>query len=184
MLIDESGLLMAPLLRRTWAPKGQTPVLRQQGAHRQKVSLCAALWLSANRQRLGLFYQSLVNGYFDNGRVAAFLEALLAKLKGQRLVVLWDGGTMHKGAPIRTLLAKHAHRLTLERLPAYAPMLNPVEPLWSWLKYGRLCNFAPPNAHELNARVRAELRVIQRSQPQLRNLFHASELPLPRALII
>ena len=184
MLIDESGLLMAPLLRRTWAAKGKTPVLSQQGAHRQKVSLCAALWLAANRQKLGLFCQSLVNGYFDNVRVAAFLEALLARLKGQRLIVLWDGGTMHKGAPIRTLLAKHAARLTLERLPAYAPMLNPVEALWSWLKYGRLANFAPHDAQELDARVRAELRLIQHSQPKLRNLFHASELPLPRALII
>ena len=100
MLIDESGLLMAPLLRRTWAPKGETPVLHQQGAHRQKVSLCAALWLSPRWERLGLFCRRLVNGYFDNTQVALFLEGLLAKLKGQRLIVLWDGGTMHKGAPI------------------------------------------------------------------------------------
>ena len=183
MLIDESGLLMAPLLRRTWAPQGRTPALHQQGAHRQKVSLCAALWLSPDRARLGLFCQRLVNGYFDNVRVAAFLEGLLAKLKDQRLVVLWDGGTMHKGAPIRTLLAKHPGRLSLERLPAYAPMLNPVEPLWSWLKYGRLANFAPRDAHELDARIAVELRAIQHSQPQLRNLFHASQLPLPRTLI-
>ena len=126
----------------------------------------------------------MVNGYFDIVEVAALLEALLAKRKDQRLIVLWDGGTMHKGAPIRALLARHAGRLTLERLPAYAPMLNRVEPLWIWLKYGRLCNFAPHDAHEPNERIRTELRVIQRSQPQLRNLFHASQLPLPRALII
>ena len=174
---------MAPLLRRTWAPRGQRPTLLQRGQHRQKVSLCAALWLSPGRQHLGLFYQSLVNGYFDNVRVAVFLEALLAKLKGQRLVVLWDGGTMHKGEPIRALLAKHAPRLTLERLPAYAPMLNPVEPLWSWLKYGRLCNFAPHDARELDTRIAIELRAIQRNQPRLQNLFHASQLPLPRALL-
>ena len=183
MLIDESGLLMAPLLRRTWAPRGQRPVLQQAGAHRQKVSLCAALWLSPERRRLGLFCQRLVNGYFDNVRVAAFLETLLGRLAGQRLVVLWDGGTMHKGEPIRTLLAKYAGRLTLERLPAYAPMLNPVEPLWGWLKYGRLCNFAPRDAHELDARIAVELRSIQRSQRSLRNLFPASQLPLPRALL-
>ena len=184
MLIDESGLLMAPLLRRTWAPKGKTPVLHQQGAHRQKVSLCAALWLSPDRARLGLCYRSLVNAYFDNVQVACFLEALLARLQGQRLVVLWDGGTMHKGAPIRALLARQAGRLSLERLPSYAPMLNPVEPLWSWLKYGRLSNFAPHDADELDARVRAELRTIQHSQPKLRQLFRASQLPLPRTLLI
>ena len=139
--------------------------------------------MSPDRTRLGLCYQRLVNAYFDNVRVAACLEALLTKLRGQRLIVLWDGGTMHKGMPIRALLAKHPGRLSLERLPAYAPMLNPVEALWSWLKDGRLCNFAPHDAHELDARIAAELRSIQRSQPQLRNLFHASQLPLPRTLI-
>ena len=62
-------------------------------------------------------------------------------------------------------------------------MLNPVEPLWSWLKYGRLVNFAPHDAHELDARIAVELRSIQRSQRALQNLFHASQLPLPRTLL-
>ena len=70
--------------------------------------------------------------------------------------------------------------LSLERLPADAPMRNPGEPLWSWLKDGRLVNFAPHDAHALDARITVELRSIQRSQRALRNLFHASQLPLPR----
>ena len=78
---------------------------------------------------------------------------------------------MHKGAPIRALLTRYAGRLTLERLPACAPRLNPVEPLWSWLKYGRLPNFAQHDAHELDAKITGELRSIQRSQRTLRNLF-------------
>ena len=183
MFVDESGLLMAPRLRRTWALRGQRPRLWQQGVHRQKVSLCAALWLSADRQRLGLFYRALVNAYFDNVQVAAFLEALLAKRRDERLIILWDGGNLPRGAPIQTLLGNHPSRLTLERLPAYAPMLNPGEPLWSWLKYGRLANFAPYDARTLARRIHTELRVIQHSPPRLRNLFHASQLPLPRSLL-
>ena len=80
-----------------------------------------------------MFSQRLINGYFTHARVALFLEALLAKFSGQRLVVLWDGSTMHKGESIRVLLGRHPGRLALERLPAYAPMLNPIEPLWIWL---------------------------------------------------
>jgi hypothetical protein len=59
-------------------------------------------------------------------------------------------------------------------------MLNPVEWLWSWLKWERLSNFAPLDVRELNARVIAELATKQDDQEFLRNLFHASELPLPR----
>lgn len=183
MLIDESGLLMAPLVRRTWAPRGQTPRLVQQGAGtRQKVSVSAALWLSPRRDRLGLYCQTLVNGYFDNWHSAAFLEALLHDRAG-RFVVIWDGGSMHQGDPIDQLTVHFADRLVLERLPPYAPMLNPVEWLWSWLKYSRLNNFAPRDAVQLNERILSELSAVRDDQRFLRNLFHASDLPLPRALL-
>jgi DDE superfamily endonuclease len=181
-LIDESGLLMAPLVRRTWAPRGHTPDFVQQGGPRQKVSVAAALWLSPRRDRLGLYSKTLVNGYFDNWYVAAFLEAMLRDLGG-RFVVVWDGGPMHKGDPINQLLGHFTDRLCLEALPPWAPMLNPTEPLWAWLKYDRLCNYAPHDAVELDDRVVAELAAAGSDQGFLKGLYHASELPLPRTLL-
>jgi transposase len=181
-VIDESGLLMAPLVRRTWAPRGQTPLLRQRGKHREKVSVAAAVWLPPRRDRLGFFFRTLVNAYFNNARSAPFLEALLEELGG-RLVVVWDGENMHKGDPIRELLGRVGDRLRLERFPPYAPMLDPVEPIWSWLKYGRLCNFAARDAAQLNEEVVAELTALGKDQGLLRRLFHASDLPLPRTLL-
>ena len=182
-MIDESGLLMAPLVRRTRAPRGQTPELAQRCAQREKVSVAAALWLSPLRDRLGLFARTLVNDYFDTWYSAAFLEALLQELPG-RVVVVWDGGSMHKGDPIAQLQALMADRLSLERFPPYAPQLCPVEPLWSWLKFSRLCNFAPQDAIELDGRVVAELSAIQDNQELLRSFWHASDLPLPRPLTL
>src|SRR6185437_10698139 len=117
-LIDESGLMMGPLVRRTLAPRGQTPSLAQRGAHRQKVSIAAAVWLSPRRDRLGLYYHTLPDGYFDNWYVTAFVEAMLKDLGG-RFVVVWDGGNMHKGEPIDSLAAHFADRLSLERLPPF-----------------------------------------------------------------
>jgi putative transposase len=180
-LIDESGLLMAPLVRRTWAPRGQTPQLLQRCAHREKVSVAAALWLSPDRNRMGLFFQTLVNAYFNNRNVAAFLRVLAGKLAGP-VLVLWDGGGLHQGDPIRELL-RHHPALHLEKLPPYAPMLNPVEPVWGWLKYGRLDNFAPQDVRQLNQRILTELVPLRRDQARLKNFFHASDLPLPRALL-
>jgi transposase len=89
---------------------------------------------------------------------------------------------MHKGEPIESLAAHFADRLSLERFPPFAPTLNPVEPLWSWLKWERLSNFAPYDVHELDRRVIRELESKRSDQTFLRNLFHASELPLPRTL--
>jgi putative transposase len=180
-LIDESGLLMAPLVRRTWAPRGRTPDLDQCGT-RHKVSVAAALWLSPRRERLGLYFQTLPDGYFDNWYVAAFLEAMLQELEG-RFVVVWDGGTMHRGDPIRQLTSHFATRLSLEALPPWAPTLNPVDTLWGWLKYDQLCNFAPRDVLQLNERVIAELAGIREDQTFLRNLYHGSELPIPRTLL-
>jgi transposase len=181
-LIDESGLLMAPLVRRTWAPRGQTPVLVQKSGTREKVSVAAALWVSPRHDRLGLFSGTLVNGYFNNWYSAAFLEALLQELTG-RVIVIWDGGTMHKGDPIRQLVDHFADRLCLEKLPPYAPMLNPIEFLWSWLKYSRLNNFAPRDAIQLNERVVAELAAIQKDQGLLESFVHATSLPLRLTLL-
>ena len=103
-------------------------------------------------------------------------------LDGQ-FVVVWDGGSMHKGDPIQRLTDHFVDRLCLESLPPWAPMLNPTEPLWGWLKYDRLCNYAPHDAAELDGRVVAELAAVKDDQQFLRALYHASELPLPRALL-
>jgi transposase len=181
-LVDESGLLMAPLARRTLAPRGRTPELVQKSGTREKVSVAAAVWLSPRRDRLGLYSHTLADGYFDSWYMAAFLEAMLKDLSG-RFVVVWDGGPMHKGDPIRDLISHFAGRLDLERLPPYAPMLNPVESLWCWLKWGRLNNLGSRDAAALDARVIAELAKVREDQAFLRNLFRASDLPLPRALL-
>lgn len=173
---------MAPLARRTWAPRGQTPKLMQKGGPREKVSVAAALWLSPRRDHLGLYTQTLPGGYFDSWHMAAFLEAMLGELPG-RFVVVWDGGPMHKGDPIRDLIDHFSDRLCLEKLPPYAPMLNPVEFLWSWLKWERLSDFGPRDAQEIDGRAIAELAAVRDDQVFLRNLFHASDLPLPRALL-
>lgn len=181
VLIDESGLLMAPLVKRTWALRGDRPQLLQKGKHREKVSLAAALWLAPKRDRIGLMCQTLINEYFNNEKVASFLETLLRELP-HPLVVLWDRGNMHKGDPIRAEVARFQPRLSLELLPPWAPMLDPVEPIFSWLKYGRLSNYAPANAHDLNKMVLAELATIQTDQQRLRDFWHASNLPLPKPL--
>ena len=182
MLLDESGLLMAPLRRRSWALCGHPPPIREKVGHREKVSVAGALWLTPQRDRLSFAFQTLVNGYFNNVAVAEFLCGALQWLS-EPLVVVWDSGSMHKGGPLNELVAQSQGRLEMERLPAHAPELNPLEQVWSWLKYSRLCNFPPHDARQLNEAIVRELDPIREDQKRLRSFFHASDLPLPRTLL-
>lgn len=181
--VDESGVLMAPLVRRSWAPRGHPPTLFQKGrGNHEKVSIAAAIWYRTRPTRLELFFKTLTNEYFDNYLSACFLEVMLVEIP-KPIIVVWDGGNMHKGDYIRSLQERYGKDLQLEKLPSYAPMLNPVELLWNWLKYDRLCNFAPANAEELNKRVIETLDSIRTNQVLLTSFFEGSEMPVPRSLL-
>ena len=177
MLIDESGFLLNPVVRRTWARQGHTPVLPSWGRHRDKVSVIAAIGVAPQRRRLGLFFHTDAKHYIDAPAVAGFLRSLLRQLRG-RVIVLWDGGTNHKGPFIRAVGADFP-RLHLERLPAYAPDLNPVEFLWSHLKHGCMPNFIPQDVQHLDQVVQAHLRAAGQSPGLLKQLWKGSKLPFP-----
>jgi transposase len=62
------------------------------------------------------------------------LKQLRRVLGGQKATVLWDGLGAHRSHAMRAFLATQRDWLVVERMPAYAPDLNPVEALWSNLK--------------------------------------------------
>jgi putative transposase len=181
--VDESGFLMSPLVRRTLALIGQTPQLihkvRHAGRGRDKVSVIAALTMSPKVARLGLYFSSLINGYYDSFTVAWFVRQLLRHLRGP-VIVVWDGGPMHRGPEIRQLQADFP-RLELTSLPAYAPDLNPVECVWSYLKWGKLPNHTAADSEELEQMIFDELHNIRHHHDFLKGFWQGSELPLSEA---
>lgn len=178
MVIDESGLLLLPLVRRTLAPRGHTPVLTVKASHRDKLSLIAGLTLSPRRRRVGLHYRGYAKQSVNQVRTAAFLKQLLRQVRGP-IVVLWDRGSMHRGPALRALLDKHP-RLSVEQLPPYAPELNPVEQLWNHLKYDDLANYAPYDVAELATTARKYLERTRPNQHRLKKFFDATPLISPR----
>jgi transposase len=96
-----------------------------------RVSAISAVTVSPQRHRCG-FYAHLHVDNITHVEVAIFLRLLLRHLRGH-IVLLWDGGPIHRGPDVVTLLARHP-RLHVERFPAYAPELNPDEWAWSHLK--------------------------------------------------
>ena len=178
MLIDETGLLLNPLVRRSWAVRGKTPVIGGDGGHRRKVSVIGAVSVSPAARRPGLYFATLPDGYFTAEKVVAFLRDLLRHLRGN-VVVVWGRGPYHRGPVIRKFL-KRNRRLRLELLPAYAPELNPVEAVWGWLKYGELANFVPDDLDQLDDEVIDRLIELKFDPDLLRGLWDASDLPFPK----
>lgn len=177
MFTDESGLLMAPLRRTTLAPRGHTPALPVRGRHREKVSVAAALWKTPGRGLARVHYRTYPNGHVGAGSYAEFLEELLERrLPRGPAVVVHDGGTTHRGEPVESLADDFDRLLGLHLLPPYAPMLNPVEQLWDWLKYDELPNFAPEDVPHLDAAINDRLFGLHHDQPRLRTFLASTPL--------
>ncbi len=172
---DESGFLLLPLVRRTLAPRGQTPLLLHRARQRDKVSAAAALTLSPVQGHVGLHFQTYPNQYINNDAYARFLRGLLWKIP-HPLVVVHDGGSMHKGDPLRELCSAFP-RLDLNPLPPYAPDYNPVEHLWNFEKDKELANFVPNDVHSLDSTVSGCLQKVRHDQNRLRSFFAATPLP-------
>ncbi len=130
---DEAGFYLLPARVRTYAPRGQTPVLRMP-LTRNHLSAISALTAS------GRVLMQVQAKAFRGPQVVRFLKHLLQHLPG-KLLVIWDGAPIHRSKVVKQFLADGgAERMWLEQLPAYAPELNPVEGIWRYLKRVRLRN--------------------------------------------
>jgi hypothetical protein len=147
VVFDESAVSLIPPVRRTWSRRGTTPVLRHRLAWK-KASMAAALgfWPDGTKARLCFHLQP---DSYDTDSLIGVLEQLAGFYREQRVVLLWDGLSSPWSYKMRAHLATQRDWLTVERLPAYAPELNPVEGLWANLKGGELANFAGDSLAEV-----------------------------------
>ena len=166
--------MLQPVVRRTWAPRGQTPI-HYSWDRRDRLSVISALTVSPVRRRLGLYFD-----VFDHNIKAddatPFIEALLEHFpKG--IILVWDRWMVHRSTGKR-LESRFRKRLILEWLPAYAPELNPVEQVWNRTKYADLANFIPQDVRHLRQAVRKSLRKSRSQQSLLRSFFKHTKLSL------
>ncbi|MGW2189387.1 IS630 family transposase [Streptomyces sp. NPDC001719] len=137
----ESGVSLLPRIRRTYAPRGRTPVLRHR-LNRERASMAAALGYHATDPARGprLCFH-LKPGSYNTASLTEVLEQVKTFYAGEPVILVRDGLSAHWSRGMRAWAADQDW-LTLERLPAYAPELNPVELLWSAIKTRELANLA------------------------------------------
>lgn len=138
---------------RTWALKGQTPVI-QFHFNWHHISVITGL-------SQGQFVFRRYEGSVKKEQAVAFLKALKAHLK-QPLLIIWDGATPHRSTLVRADLDSIDGHIQMAFLPPYAPDLNPVEYLWAWLKRHALANYCPNTLDELHTTARSKLKSAQR----------------------
>lgn len=155
-------------------------MIAADGGHRDKVSVIGAVTVSPTARRLGFYFATEPDGFFTADKVIAFLRDLLKNLRGN-VVVIWDRGGNHKGPLMRQFLSRN-RRLRLEMLPPWAPELNPVEAVWSWLKYGELANYVPGDTAALDDEVVDRLVGLKFDPGLLRALWERSDLPFPKEI--
>lgn len=177
VFLDESGFMLNPSLRRTLAPRGQTPVL-EAWDRRDRISAISAVTLSPVLARPGLYFELLPPGKtFHAEEVVDFLEELRKQLRGP-FTVVWDRHKIHgRAKAVKAYLAKHPE-IVAEDLPAYAPEANPDEWVWSWVKYGRLANMAAHDTDELEEWVIDSLVELKSTPHLLDSFIHDAELPI------
>ena len=146
VFVDETGFVLQPLNRRTWALRGTRPQQIAWQRH-DRLSVIGSLAISPRRRRVKLCF-AVQRRNVRAPDLMRYLRALHQQHRGPLIVVL-DRLNAHRSA-VRHLQERGASWLTVEWLPAYAPELNPVEALWSHAKYSALANFVPDDLDHLN----------------------------------
>jgi transposase len=131
--------------------------------------------MSPKRQHMGV-YVCFQPANFTAVHVADFLRGLLQHVRGH-VILLWDRSSIHRGLAIAEVQQAYP-RLQIEEFPAYAPELNPVEPLWNDFK-GHTANSLPRDRRDIRRSLQANTRRVRHSQAKLRSFILASELPSP-----
>lgn len=135
------------MVLRTYAPTGRTPVIRHR-LTRDHLSVISGITPK------GKLYMMVQQRPYKGPDVVNFLRHLLRHIPG-KLLVLWDGAPIHRSKVIKAFLAEGAAaRIHLERLPAYAPELNPDEGIWEYLKGVELKNLSCRDLSHLRQELR------------------------------
>ena len=150
----------------TWAPRGKTPVLvhRQRSWTRISAAAFTCYRWDGSRAR---FYVHLRSGSYNEESLIEVLKDLRRHFRGQKAILIWDGLSGHKSKLMLAHLEQQRRWLTVERLPAYAPDLNPVEGFWANLKGRELANRCDLETADTVAAARAGITRVRSNQQLL-----------------
>ncbi len=171
VFVDESGFYLLPGRVKTYAPEGHTPILYEWQT-RDHLSVMGGV--TPTGRIYVLVRQISLNGL----HTIEFLRHLIHHI-GNRLLVIWDGSPIHRRAEVKDFLASAEGRgVHVERLPPYAPDLNPVEGAWEHLKHVELRNMVFLDLEELQLELHLAIGRLRQRPRLIRSFFEGAGLPI------
>ena len=115
---------------------------------------------------------------FQGADIVRFLKHLLRQIAG-KLLLIWDGLPAHHGQAVKRMLSNGAaKRLHLERLPGYAPDLNPDEGVWGYLKHVEMRNLCCHDLVKLRCELRKAIARLRHKSTIIQSFFRQAGLEL------
>jgi transposase len=164
---DESGIRSDFHSGKTWAPKGQTPVIEVTGA-RFSLNMMGAI---STRGQLRFM---LIEGSVSSEHICDFLARLMHNTD-EPVFLIWDGHPTHRSKKVKECIASFDGKLEVYTLPSYSPELNPAEQVWNNVKHhgiGRKKVFGPD---QLKSLVLGQLRRLQKLSSIVKSFFRHPE---------
>jgi transposase len=164
VFVDEAGFYLLPGRVRTYAPEGHPPVLPEWET-RDHLSVMGGVTPA------GKIYVLVRRESLNGLHTIEFLRHLIRHL-GPRLLVIWDGSPIHRRAEVRAFLETAGGRgVRVERLPPYAPDLNPIEWAWQHLKHVELRDLTFLDLEDLHLELHLAIGRLRQKPRLIRSFF-------------
>ena len=164
---DESGVSLAPVVGKTWAPIGETPIVRVTGKRGGVLAMSA---ISPSGRMCFRLEKRKVNTQV----LMEFLNQISAHHPRRKVAVIMDQAPCHVAKKIKALNTESS-KLRVFHLPPYSPDLNPDEKVWRHMKHVSLKNHQAQDKKQLGRLVIGALRQIQKN-PRLTKRFFENYL--------
>lgn len=160
---DESGISLTPVIGKTWAPKGKTPVVEVTGARGGVLAMSAISPTGRIRFRLE---KRKINASV----MIEFLKQIGQTHKKRKIAIVMDQAPAHTAQKIKNFI-DNQKQLKIFYIPPYSPELNPDEKVWRHLKNVSLKNNMAKDKNHLARMVVGALRSIQKNPKLTKNFF-------------
>lgn len=163
--LDEAGVSLIPVMGKTWAPKGKTPIVKVTGI---KGGFCVTSAVSSSGRMLFRIEKEKVNAKVH----IQFLKQIIKQHPRKKIIIIEDQAPAHISAEVRRFVMDNKEKLALYHIPPYSPDLNPDEEVWNYLKNKKLKAHQVQTKKEFKPFVIGKMRSIQRTPSLVRSFFY------------